>query len=325
AEEREKAEAARALAEQKEREAQELLIISVAQSMAARSLQLDEAALQALVAQQAYNFNQDANGNPYDRTIYEGLYYAVKALEGQGFNQLNGHKSAVQEMAFVNGNQQLFTTSSDGNLFRWQWDQSIVRGTRSPIEVNRVVKRSLAISPDAKLMVAGRDAAPHLQLYDLAQNTAPQTVDGLTSPVLDIAFLPDGSAFLALGEDHKIYRYDLASQQLSIAAEYESPLRSIVIRPDGEEIAGISMDGKLLFWDINGALDPSPEIIVPSSSDALYAVCYNHAGNRLAVGDKNGVVWVWNPNNNELVAQLRGHSARVSSLAFSEADDYLAT
>ncbi|MEM6347598.1 MAG: hypothetical protein AAF927_27170 [Bacteroidota bacterium] len=325
ASQRARADSARAIAEQKEREAQQLLIVSVAQSLAARSLQLDEAPLKAKVAQQAYNFNEDAKGNPYDRTIYEGLYYAVKALEGERFNQLNGHRSSVQEMAFTANRKQLFSTSSDGNLYRWDWTDDIVDGTRSPIEVNRVIKRSLAISPDGNTMVAGRDAAPHLQLYDLQSGAAPQTIDGFDASVLEIVFLPDGSGFLALTADQKIQRYDLASQSLSLVAEHESPLRSIVLRPDGEEIAGISMDGKLLFWNINGQLDPDPQIIVPSSSRSLYSITYNHKGDRFAVGDVNGVVWVWNPSNNELIAQLRGHSARISDLAFSDDDDYLAT
>ena len=57
----------------------------------------------------------------------------------------------------------------------------------------------------------------------------------------------------------------------------------------------------------------------------IYSLAFNSSGNRLVSGDKNGTVKIWNGNTYKLIANLKGHTARIVSAAFSPDDSYIAT
>lgn len=326
AKQREEAIKARNEAEENEKEALKLLRLSVAQSMAARSLQLNDPHLKARIAQQAYNFNTSYEGDPYDGTIYEGLYDAAKKLKGNSFNQLKGHKSAVRSMVFDRKGGRLFTTGSDGKLLRWTWNNSIVEGKQNPVEVNRFIKRSLSISPDGSWMAAGRDRKPYLQLFNLDKpELAPLPIDDYASAVLDLVFSPNGTGFLILGADQSISRYNMKNSTVEKILDCDKPMQSVSLSPNGKEIAGISKEGEFFLWDDTGKRLNNPGNAEDYSRYRFYSVAYNKKGDRLALGTREGVVLIMNRSNDSKVAELPGHSARISDLIFSKQGDYLAT
>lgn len=328
---REKAEDASFIAQMKEREAKEHLMQSIAQSMAARSLQLDDPQLKARIAYQAFKFNQSNQGDPYDRIIYEALYYASRDLKGMHAYRLKGHNSAVRSMVFDQKGQQFFTTGSDGKILQWDWTKDLLEGRQGPLVIqnSQSIKRALTINNSGTKMVVGADRAPYLQLFDMttippSRVSTPQ-FEFLTQ-VIDIVFMPEGNSILVLGEDAVIYHYDFLNQRETVIASCQMPMRSIAVRPDGQEVAGISKSGKLLLWDISDKPDTSVTQILSDSLD-LISICYNksHGKHHLAAGDKNGIVWVWDWEQAKILTPLRGHKARISDLAFSRNGEYLAT
>src|SRR5690606_30624191 len=65
-------------AQREEQRARELRYRAIAKAMAIKSIQLNDREQEALLAQQAYNFNTQFKGYPYDNDIYDGLYNALK-------------------------------------------------------------------------------------------------------------------------------------------------------------------------------------------------------------------------------------------------------
>ena len=229
-------------------------------------------------------------------------------------------------MVFAKFGKQLFTTGSDGKLLLWSWNDAIVQGTQKPVEVNRLVKRTLAISPNGRWIVAGWDRPPYLKMYNLTEpDQEPTILNGHPAAILDLEFMADGSGFVSLGKDKAIMHYDLKKGEFRKITQTEVPVRDITLRPDGKQLAGINANGMLLFWDINGQEDTSPELLEGRADQEFYSVCYNSKGDRLAAGDKNGIVTVWNLKTRSKIPPLRGHSARVSDVRFSGNDQFLAT
>ena len=60
------------------RKAERLRYLSIAQTMAVKSLRIKNHTKKALVAQQAFLFNQAYQGNKYHPDIYSAMYYAKK-------------------------------------------------------------------------------------------------------------------------------------------------------------------------------------------------------------------------------------------------------
>ena len=332
---RKNAEEAQKIARNEADKARKLWLLSIAQSMAARSIQLEDDTLKAKVARQAYQFNSEHGGRKYDRTIYQGLYDAIRKLEGDSFNEWVGHKSAVRSMVFVSDGdeQNVYSTGSDGQLLKWNWAESFNKGNRHPLVVNKTIKRSLCVSPDGKWLVAGGDRNPYIQLFDLSQTGIdPLPVSEVEAPSLDIEFLPDGSGFLVLAADSSIRLYRIGSGTSNTIVKWESPIQTMAVHPNGSEITAVSQDGQLLQWDISMTRDTSPLILMEKnglfeadSKVQVNAIRYNHQGNRLAIGDKKGVVWIFDLETRQAIPQLLGHNARISDLAFSADDEYLAT
>jgi hypothetical protein len=71
----------RGFAEQNEKKAYRLRMLSIAQSMAVKSLQERSPDLKGLLALQAYNFNITHEGEKFDAYIYDGLYFALRQLK----------------------------------------------------------------------------------------------------------------------------------------------------------------------------------------------------------------------------------------------------
>ncbi|MEL6673347.1 MAG: hypothetical protein AAFR61_14180 [Bacteroidota bacterium] len=322
------AEEAQKAAEENYQQAKRLLRLSVAQSMAARSLQLDEnqKQLKAKVAQQAYAFNKKNGGNRYDRTIYEGLYYATRELEGPSFNQLNGHRSTIRYMTYDQQGKQFFAGGGDGRLLRWSWNESVVEGKQIPQEVRRITNRDMALSPDGRWLVTAQFQAPYLQLWDLGQAQASaQTLPDFDMEILDLAFLPDGKGFLTLGADQLIREYTLGKDEVREIAQHAQAMRAMAIRPNGQEVAVIGEAGELVIWDINQDKGQTPDVVLKSGDISLYAVAYNQQGDRLVIGDEDGIAYVYGASRRNLIAQLPGHTARISDLKFSHDGKYLAS
>ncbi len=57
----------------------------------------------------------------------------------------------------------------------------------------------------------------------------------------------------------------------------------------------------------------------------VHSVAFSHVFNLLAVGYRDGLIRIWNIDENELYAELPGHSAFVSDLEFSLDDKLLAS
>jgi hypothetical protein len=70
---------------EEEKKASRLRLLSIARSMAVKSLQEPDKLLKALSARQSYNLFTKFGGKTTDPDIYSALYYAVKTLEGEYF------------------------------------------------------------------------------------------------------------------------------------------------------------------------------------------------------------------------------------------------
>jgi Tol biopolymer transport system component len=310
------------LADEKSREALKRRMVSIAQSMAVKSLQINDDVLKGLVAYQAYRFNNEYDGPERQPDIYTALYKAEKNLRSPSHNVLKGHVGAVNSMVFNNSGNILYSTGGDGKIIRYDLNSRSNSG--AVLARNDFINRSLDISNNGRWLACGT-ARSIIQLYNTSDFSRPAAIlEGHRGIVGDVAFTPDNRYLIsACTDDRTIRIWNLNNFESTILASTEARVRSIDVSPDGRHIVGSTNDGKLILWDRNAG--NSSRVLANEPNNAFYVVSFSNSGNYIAAGDKKGNLKLWNANTSGLVKILRSHSARIVDVKFSPGDKLIAT
>ncbi|MCK5170836.1 MAG: PD40 domain-containing protein, partial [Bacteroidales bacterium] len=309
-------------AEKQRQEAYRMRMLSISQSMAVKSQQIsDNTQLKALVAYQAYLFNENFEGPKHNPDVYLGLYYALKGLKGQTYNALNGHTGSVKDIAFVPGTNTMVSAGGDGKILKWN-----MANVETPFETileNPFEQRALGITPDGKWLICNADSSKIL-LVNLSNNVeVNQELVGHTKFVSGIVVAPNNEFFISSSNDKTIRKWDLKTFQSEILVESESKINSIDISPDSKSIVAGTQDGKISIWNIDDLSEL--KIIDDESKIAITAVKYNKQGNWLTSGDSQGNLIIRSSETLEVIDNLEGHKSRIYDIDFNPEDNLMAT
>ena len=295
-------------------------LLSIAQSMSVKSLQVDnDTNLKALLAYQAYLFNDEYGGQAHHADIYSGLYDAVRFIRGADYNVFAGHNDAVRSMVFDPGSSTFYSTGSDGRILKW----SLSDRQYSVIVENNLVNRVLAISKDGKWLACGTDGIG-IQVFNLNNPSAePRILNAHMNKIRALAFLPDGR-LLSAGLDNEIAAWDISNGSKQVFADHDVPVQVLAASEDGKWLAGGTKDmGEIILWNVD---DPSQkEIIYSEINNHIWSLDFSPDGKWLVTGDKMGNVKVWNRETKTMTQNLRGHRARINNILFSPDGQFLAT
>lgn len=310
----------RGIAEENREEAYRRQVLSVAQSMAVKSLQVDnDTNLKSLLAFQAYLFNQ-ANGGDVNHTdVYAGLYDALKFLNGPKYNVYAGHTDAVKSLVFAPDNKTFYSVGGDGKILKWDIKEKIP----SVIAVNPMANQVIDVSDDGKWLACGTNGGG-VQLYRTnSLSSGPRVLSGAEDEILTLDFLPDNRHLFSAGKGGGITMWDLESGSSRTFAETESGVDILVISRDGKYLAAGTEDGKIIIYEV--ANEGSAYVLHENAGIPVYALDFGGEDKLLASGDGQGNVLVWDFMSRSLVNNLRGHRARITQLKFSPEGDLLAS
>jgi WD40 repeat protein len=134
--------------------------------------------------------------------------------------------------------------------------------------------------------------------------------------------MPDNKHIVSSGEDNKVYIWDLENGGYKLMGTTKSLVLSLSVSPDGSLIAAGTKDGKTILWETNSYVET---ILHDEPNDAVQAVAFSHSGKMLATGDLQGNLKYWNVARKSMIANVHGHSARITDLKFSPNDELLAS
>ncbi len=136
------------------------------------------------------------------------------------------------------------------------------------------------------------------------------------TPVLTVAFSPDGQILAAGGEDHTIGLWQVNDESLVYSLEQHSGnVRSTMFSPDGQLLASGSDDERICMWWVNpGSLAAKQD----AWSSHAECVAFSPDGQWLASGGWGGVICLWRVDSNGcLTKESVLTSGFVHSIAFS--------
>lgn len=317
---REKAEEEYQRAEINYNRAQKLLFQSVAQSMAVKSLSIEDNNLKGLLAQQAYIFNKNYEGRVYDPYIYNGLYAAMAQIKGASFNTLpNLHRNAVRSVVFEHKSDKFYSTGTEGKVIASSLGAP---AKASVIGSNPYPNRVLKVSPNDKWLVNGSDSSA-IKVYDLLNaGSAAREITGHQSYVNDIVFLPGQEVFISAGGDRQLRKNEIGSLTSTLLKTTSEQFKVLSVSSDGRYLAAGTLSGKAVLMDLN---DLAEKVLVSVEGVPVHALAFSPDNQFLAIGDEQGIVRIWDLKLGKIDHEFTGQKGRISDLEYSPDGKLLAS
>jgi WD40 repeat protein len=323
---RQEAEAKRQEAESRRRQ-----YLATAKAMAIKSKELkNDPEQEALLAQQAYNFNSANDGYTYDNDIYGGLYDALKNQPTPHplTKSLEGHNNAVRALVtHVKGNL-IYSGGSDGKIIQWNYSTAgwlpkeiVPDRSKSPVWYQVY---TMDISPDGGwLLAGGLNAADakrnYVELYDLKNLSSPKRISGFIDAVENISFTPDGKGFYARDNSGRSIKYsDLSSAKEVIQSKEK--IVAMDVSTDGSKIAGVSDEGNLYVWDTKNNFAVTT-YKMPTAR--LTGLAFSPDGSLIIVGNEGGRLWI--TRGGVISRELTGHTSAIEEIKYNHEGKFMAT
>jgi WD40 repeat protein len=307
-------------------EANRLLMLTIAQNLATKSVQeVDDQSLAGLLAMQGYHYHTRHKGNTYDPYIYEGLYSALTKLNNLTYNAIKAPGPPhvhIKAVAISAKNNTFYTAGVDGRILIGDYETLTTKptGFNTPYP-----SKAIALSNDERFLVSGSDSS-YVHIYELGGNSKRNTIRGLDGATNDLEFLPDGSGFIISSSDKSlsVINHQTGSLKKLITLPYE--IKSLNISPDGRHVAGATWTGQLIMIDLNSL---TSKVLVDDNTTRILSVKFSPDGKMLAYGvddktNKRGLVKLYNITTTQ-TRQLAGHRAGVNDIEFSPDGKLLAT
>ncbi|HEX5747343.1 MAG TPA: pentapeptide repeat-containing protein [Archangium sp.] len=237
-----------------------------------------------------------------------GLVYLYDVVDGQFVDSFKVEAPPpLLDLAFHPDGSTLAIASSNTVTLRALGDGTSRRSARQPGLVTRV-----SFSPDgAMLALACTDGS--IQVWDGSESNAPHTLRGHSEIVRDLAFSPEGGSFISGSEDGTLRVWSTAEGQLVRTLRGHSGVaQGIAFSLMGGFLASASSDATVCLWDFEAGK------LVFRLDDHLgpvQSVAFS-PDQRLLVSASEEAVSLWRLADARALL-LRGHSERVSSVAFS--------
>lgn len=262
------------------KDANRLLYLSVAQSMEAKSVGIDDPEQAGLLAMQGYLFHTKFEGKRYDPYVFSGLYYSLAKLNGSNYNALfvpGKLRNRMYSLAVSKNSNAFYTTGNDGRIFTGDF---INHQMGDQVGANPFPNRVIVLSKDEKYLVNGGDSS-FVQVYTLDKSRRPLKIEGHHGSINDIKFLPNNAGFISTASDRTLRYTDHLSGDSRQLLSLPFSLKSIDISGDGNWLAGVATSGELIIVNLN---TNTYETVANETPNRVLSVAYHPTRNLVAYG-----------------------------------------
>ncbi|MEQ8474850.1 hypothetical protein [Fulvivirga sp.] len=290
--------------------ANKLLYQSVAQSMAVKSLDIEDKDLKGLLAQQAKVFYDQYDGRKYDQYIYNGLYNAMADIKGSSYNTVSGlHRNSVRTLTISNDGARFYSTGTQGKVVSSSIES---RDDHKVIVSNQFPNRVLDISKDDQWLALASDSS-FVQVQNLFNNTTSK-ISGHRGFVNDVHFLPDNMSFVSSGSDRSLRINKINGMNSDLLMNTSSEIKSFDISKSGKLLVGGSLDGSLYLYDLENR---SEKVLTKTKGSPIQSVAFSPNGKHIVFGEESGTIKIFDLISSTIIKELSGQKGRISTVSYS--------
>jgi len=318
------ASAARDTAEVRSQEKARLLLIekarNLAEILAPQQLQAGNKDAAALLARQAFLFNQKNDGNL--RNLIHGAL--MKTLEGEGGPQLlRGHTGGVCALAFAADGAWLVSGSDDGTLRLWSRQKNYLESQQLAGHTRSV--RTLAIDSKSSILFSGSDDHS-VRLWNMQQDHFVSTpLNGHQERVWAAAVSANGKILATGGADNAVRLWHTDKLEAGAFAElpHSAWVRAVAFSADGAILAAGCNDGTIILWKMQ--VEKPEKFAELKHEGGLKSLAF-HPQKLILVSGGDGKMIRWSINKTaERQQSWPAHTADINAITFSRDGRWLAT
>ena len=301
-------------------------MLAIGKSMAIKSTQLrsEQATLKGQLAQQAYIFNSDNEGDKYDNDIFNGLYYAIKEFGDPLVESLGGHEKGIRAVASSSTGNLIFTSDTQGKILKWSI-QGVNRVADTIIQArpDHLIRSIDVTSTNSQLVAAGEfpktDGLSYVEVFDVMSGTKKE-LNGFDGDVWNVMVAPDDQSFYALdGAGKSIKQSDFNTVNTVVNASVR--LNDIALSEDGKYMVGAGNNGKVYLFDIANAYSES---VIYDNRVKILNIAIS-SDNEIGIGDENGIIKLFELFGNGNTTRLVGHSSPIEDIKYSTDGRFIAS
>ena len=326
--ERQNAERQQQIAVEQKRNADRLRLLSVARSLAIQATQVqprdEQRQLVALLALQAFRFNQRYGGSPLESDIYNALQVANEEFAGGAHDVLRAHSAGVRAVTFAPDGNQLVSGGEDGAVYLWDISPHPDSGQSARLLLQRDGSgiRHVRFAGSGQLAVGATSG--RVWRWDGALDKAPQPLMGTPPKAIGALDYAPAGRLLAAGVDGWLSGWDIDQIEAQPLASNAALGRLHGLAASTEYLVAAGDSGHIWVWDLMGEQQEPQRVEMGKTS--VRCLAFSPDGSRLVAGTQGGDLLVW--QNGDWQAepqQLIGHISAITGLAFNGAGDLLAS
>ncbi|KAF9235821.1 WD40-repeat-containing domain protein [Melanogaster broomeanus] len=227
---------------------------------------------------------------------------------------LHGHTWGVRSVAFLPDGNQVISGSDDGSIRAWR-----VGNGR---EVGTVMKEegmvwAVAASSDGQwIATGGRDNK--VRIWNAATHEKVVELEGHSDAVRSLDFTPDSARVVSGSDDNSVIVWSMTTRErLATLTGHRLGVSSVRVSPHGNHIASCGSD--IRIWQID-----STELLIPPIKTGACSLAWTTDGRQLIAGCDSSIK-IFDPSTGSLLAECKGHTSYVYSLAVSHNGNFFAS
>ncbi|WP_316827682.1 WD40 repeat domain-containing protein [Pedobacter miscanthi] len=175
-----------------------------------------------------------------------GAFSVYDFKEQKVINRINAHTKPIFNIQTVKGKNELLTTGEDGTAAVWSLND-FTEIYRFQVAYDTV--RAIAIAPNESEVAFG--CKDHLiRIYNLADYSLKQSLEGHSLPVTSLAYHPTGKYLISGSRDAQLKIWDLPNYELrDTVPAHMFTVYDIAFHPTLPYFATSSQDKSIKLWD----------------------------------------------------------------------------